>query len=406
MAQCRPYTLKGDKAVYYLYTINAGRDPVTGKRKQAKVRQDPHTGARWTSKRACEAAMRADQVSRRRRAHRDPAKDRMVDYLERWLTETAYTRSTSTTFSYRQGVKRLAPLFDGITLDQLGPLHIQAAYRRLLDTGYQCSSVRWTHTVLRIALRQAVAWHLLEADPSASVKPPTCPPRSRPVWTTAQASRFLATIADDPDEALWRVLIDSAARVGEVIALTWDDVDLARGELHIRRTMTRAADGRTVVGTTTKTRASVRTIAITPETVAALTAHAKAQQMRLDKAGSLWHDLGVIFDRGDGAHLDRSVIDRRLGRLCQRLNIPVLTPHGLRHSVTTIAVTNGVPLKVMADRLGHGSTRMTEQIYAHATAESDRRASETLSRLLQPKRGATGRIVTKPVTKRSRMRQK
>jgi integrase len=95
-----------------------------------------------------------------------------------------------------------------------------------------------------------------------------------------------------------------------------------------------------------------------------------------------------VFDRGDGAHLDRSVIARRLARLCEQHDIPVLTPHGLRHTVTTIMVTNGAPLKVMADRLGHGSTRMTEAIYAHATAESDRRASETLSRLLRPDSGS------------------
>lgn len=382
MGTCRPYSLKGDKQTYFYFTVDLGRGPDTGKRRQKKIRMHPETGVRWTTMRACEAAMHDAQAEHRKGAVIDPSRELVNDYFGRWLTETSVMRAPATNFGYRQDFKRIKPLLKDIRLRDLSALQLQRAYRQLRENGYAESTIHLTHTVVRAALRQAVKWRLLVVDPSDGVSVATPDPLPRLVWTAEETTRFLDSLTDDLDAALWRVLIDAELRVAEAIALTWDDVDLKAGTLAVRRTMTRDEDGRTIVGTRPKTRSSRRTIAIMPATVAALRAHRERQAARRKIADAIWHDVGIVFDRGDGRHTDRSVVQRRLALSCEAARVPVLTPHGLRHTSTTIMVTNGVPLKVVADRLGHHSTRITEAIYAHATTESDRRAAETLSRLL------------------------
>lgn len=72
-----------------------------------------------------------------------------------------------------------------------------------------------------------------------------------------------------------------------------------------------------------------------------------------------------------------------LRRACLAASVPVVTPHGLRHSGATIAVAQGVPLHSVMRRLGHANIALTANLYSHASPEADHQVVEALRRALE-----------------------
>jgi integrase len=201
-------------------------------------------------------------------------------------------------------------------------------------------------------------------------------------WTAEQARAFLLATINDDRHVLWRLLLDSGMRLGEALALTWDDVDLAAGTVAVRRTLTRTKAGSWIVGDAAKTRAGRRPIAVTAPTVAALRAHRARQAERRLALGPVWQDNGFVFDRGDGGRASPCTIRAAFERAVQAAGSPRITPHGLRHTSATLLILAGVPLKVISDRLGHATVAITADVYGHVTAEADRQAADSLDALL------------------------
>lgn len=97
---------------------------------------------------------------------------------------------------------------------------------------------------------------------------------------------------------------------------------------------------------------------------------------------------GLVIDRGDGRHLHPATADHRLERLCEAAGVPRLSPHGLRHTVITLAALAGVPLPVIQARVGHGSIAVTADVYVAVPRDADRAAADRLASLLAGRTGA------------------
>lgn len=93
-------------------------------------------------------------------------------------------------------------------------------------------------------------------------------------------------------------------RLGEMLALDWRDVDLDRGLVSVRRTLTRTNTGTWTIGDVAKTTTSRRSIGIGADTVAALRSHRARQAERRLRCGAAWVDdpsgARLVFDRGNG----------------------------------------------------------------------------------------------------------
>jgi integrase len=243
---------------------------------------------------------------------------------------------------------------------------------------YAASTVRSAHTVLHAALEQAVRWNLLARNPSDHVSLPQVVGNVQ-IWSEAEAQQFLIATAQSRDHALWRLYLDTGMRVGEALALAWDDVDLDAGHVRIHRTISRDADERQTIVERTKTGAG-RRVALAPATVASLRAHRAAQNLRR-LAAPVWEATGLVFDRGDGHHTHNTVIRARFIKDCERAGVPVIQLKALRHTAATIMVANGLPLHTVSKRLGHSTIRLTADLYAHASPDADRAASVLMERI-------------------------
>ena len=369
----RPYrTASGER---WEYVLELGRGP-SGKRQQVRRRG-------YLTEDLATAAMQADLTDRRRGLYIEPTITTLGDYLTDWLAATAPSRHPHTTLQHRTNLKRCQPIAH-IPIGRLQPQQIQH-WINDLSRRYAIRTIRATHGSLDAALAQAVAWGHLPRNPAHGIALPRVPTRRETPLRSGsrdEAVQFIAAAAGSPHEAIWRVLLDAQLRIGELLELTWADLDLDRATIHVRRTVTRNAAGQRVTGASPKTPAGIRDIIVSPETVAALRRQRTAQLQARLAAGPGWHDLNLVISTASGRRLSADQVRDWLTAACLAAGVPRLTPHGLRHTGGTLMILAGVPLVVVSRRMGHASINVTADIYAHITPDADASAATALAAAL------------------------
>jgi integrase len=171
-------------------------------------------------------------------------------------------------------------------------------------------------------------------------------------------------------------------RISELLALGWDAVDLDKGIVRVRRKLVRRLGGGWEIKNGGKSRAARRAIVLLPETVVALRAHRGRQNEDRLRLGPAWHDLGLVFAKPDGDHERPHTVREALARAIEQAGLPKLTPHGMRHTMTTLLAAADVHPKKVQDRMGHSSPTMAIERYSHISPTMQRDAAERLAEAL------------------------
>ena len=153
-----------------------------------------------------------------------------------------------------------------------------------------------------------------------------------------------------------------------MVALHWSDVDLERGILQVRHTLSRVWGMGLVVGEP-KSKAGRRKIVLSGVVVKALKEHRVRQEQSRAEMGDRWKEQGLIFCSAYGAYFDPNYVWRLFKNLLRATGLPDVRFHDLRHSAATVLIAAGVPLKVVSELLGHSSVAITADIYAHVLPE-------------------------------------
>ena len=149
------------------------------------------------------------------------------------------------------------------------------------------------------------------------------------------------------------------------LGLRWCDLDLDEARLSVRQTL--AYVGTRPVLDEPKTDQSRRLVMLEPETITALKSHRAGQLEERLAIGAGYRDLDLVFCRVDGQPLNPATASRQFDALVKTSGLPKITLHGLRHSWAILALLDGIPAKIVAEVLGHSSTRVTEDVYQHVT---------------------------------------
>jgi integrase len=259
--------------------------------------------------------------------------------------------------------------------------------------GLSARTVRYVYTILRSALSDAVRQGRLAVNPTDRSTPPS-PSEARPpemqAWTAAELHRFLAWAdVQDPDVAMgWRLLAATGMRRGEALALRWRDVDLDAGRLAVRRSVgvvKAKGAGEQLVEGPTKTGQS-RVVDLDTGTVAALRSYRSARALLTLE---LIRDSALVLSELDGTHRHPERFSRRFAGQLTRASkavgeeqLPVIRLHDLRHTHATLLLADGVPVKVVSERLGHASATITLTVYQHVHPGMGREAAERFAALL------------------------
>jgi integrase len=194
-----------------------------------------------------------------------------------------------------------------------------------------------------------VRWSLLQTNVTEAVNPPKPQKKEIRVLSSEEVKRLLHAVRGDRFEALYVLAATTGMRQGELLGLTWGDVDLEEGVLRVRRTVWEG------VATAPKTSRANRSIRLTRMATEAL----KNQKER--EGRSEW-----IFSTKNGTPVNcHNLINRSWWPLLGKVGLPRIPFHNLRHTCATLLLSQGVHPKLVQELLGHADISTTLNTYSH-----------------------------------------
>ena len=368
---------------WFIVDLPPGGD---GRRRQAKRRG-------FRTKAEAQAALDELRVSGRRGTYVAPARQSFGAFLtEDWLPAIRATIEPSTHESYTRYLARhVIPRIGAVPLQQLDAGILNRLYADLLDHGrldgkpggLSPRTVRYIHTIIGRSLREAVAWDRVVRNVAQAAQPPGAAQAQAPemrTWDGPTLARFLAHVQDDRHYQAWLFLATTGCRRGEALGLRWSDVDLDAGKVVLRHTVTSIAYEVRMAPRTKS--GKPRSVELDRATVAAVRAvRARQAQERL-LLGSAYIDHDLVFAGSDGRPVHPELFSMAFSRRVARYKLPRIRLHDLRHTWATLALSAGVDVKIVSERLGHASAKITWDIYQHVTPTMQSNAAETVARLI------------------------
>lgn len=199
------------------------------------------------------------------------------------------------------------------------------------------------------------------ADEIAMLEVATLPPSPVMVWTPDQLGAFLDHAVGDRLYALYHLIAMRGLRRGETAGIRWTEVDLVNGLATINTQLVQ--QGREYYEDTPKSEAGERTIALDPDTVAALREHRRHQLEERMAWGAAWTDSGRVFTREDGVELHPETLTDKFQQLRNKAGLPPIRLHDLRHGAASLMLAAGVDMKVVQETLGHSMMSLTADTY-------------------------------------------
>jgi integrase len=368
---------------WFVVDLPAGGD---GRRRQAKRRG-------FRTKADAQAALDVLRVGVRKGTYVAPVRQTFGQFIvDDWLPAIRTTIEPSTHESYSRYLKlHVIPALGGVPLQRIDAAMLNRLYADLLEHGRRngqpgglsARTVRYIHTIIGRALREAVAWDRIPRNVAQAAQPPGAAQAKSPemrTWDAATLAQFLHLVRDDRHHPAWLFLATTGCRRGEALGLRWADVDLDAGRVLLYQTVS-AINHKMRIAPRTKS-GKPRPIQIDTTTVAALRAIRKRQAQERLLLGPTYEDHDLVFARADGSPQHPEHFSNAFERRVARHRLPKIRLHDLRHTWATLALAAGVDIKIVSERLGHASTKITWDIYQHVTPTMQADAAETVARVI------------------------
>lgn len=309
--------------------------------------------------------------------------EQIDDYF---ATDGLALRATSRDTLVRAARLYVRPALGATPLERLTPRVLSRWLADLQRRGLASSTILVAWHVARVAVGQAARHNLIPRNPCDAVRPPARVVPARPTLAPEQVRDLAAILGRQTLAPLFLLVLGCGLRRGEALGLRWSDVDLAGGGLVVAR----QSQHRRGVGQffcPPKTKAGVRAVPIPGFALDALKAHHARQLVERARFGEVWEDGDLVFPRAGGAPLPLSSLEHHVGAMQRALvaaGLPKLSFHDLRHQHASLGPLAGVSPKVMSERLGHASVKLTMDLYTHIAPVLHREAADAIDRLVQP----------------------
>lgn len=313
---------------------------------------------------------------------------RVSDWLAHWINNIAVPPHVSQNAhdGYRIDVENhLTPGVGAHWLDKLAPEHLEKLYAKIQESGRSAGTANHVHRTIRNALNEAVRRGLLTRNPALLAKHPTPDEAEVKPYEVDEIKRLLQAAARGRNLARWAVALALGLRQGEALGLKWDDVDLDRGTLRIRRSRLRPRY-RHGCGERcgkkpgscpqrvrwnkdtkdTKSRAGRRTVGLPPPLIELLRKHRAEQEAERARARQLWSDEGWVFATPTGGAPIPSTDYHEWKRLLKAAGLRDARLHDARHSAATVLLILRQPERTVMSLMGWSSTSMAKR-YQHVT---------------------------------------
>ena len=358
----------------------AGRDPETGKAITKNVLAKTQKECKEKLQKAIEDTAGLDLAK--------AGQYTVGQWLDVWFENYAKLKVRPSSHQTYRGYidNHIKPNIGHIPLSKSTSLDLQKLYKKLLSggrvkrieakrqsKGLSAKTVWNLNQVISSAMDFAIAQKLILTNPTDGCALPRLEHREMKTLPAEQLASFLQEARVSGVFELYYTELATGLRRGELLGLKWEDLDLVRGEMRVRRQVARI-NGE-VVEAPLKTKNAYRTLPLSEDTVGIL----KIQKQKA--GGNPW-----VFPSPTGGPISPDSVLHMLHRVLKRAGLPQVRFHDLRHTFATLALQNGVDIKTVSGMLGHFSAGFTLDTYAHVTTAAQREAARTMS-------GVLGKIV-------------
>ena len=306
------------------------------------------------------------------------------EWMEVWFEDYAKIKVRPSSHQTYRGYidNHINPNIGDIPLEKLTSLDLQKLYKKLLTKGrvdrveakgqpkgLSAKTVRNIHQILSSALKLAQEQRIILSNPAEGCALPKVEHREMKTLPVEQLQSFLREARESGVFELYYLELATGLRRGELLGLKWEDIDLERGDLRVKRQVARINGA--VTESPLKTKNAYRTLPLARDTIDVLNQQKK-------KVGSCpW-----VFPSPTGSPMSPDSVLHMLHRVLERAGLPRVRFHDLRHTFATLALQNGVDVKTVSGMLGHYSAGFTLDTYAHVTTSAQRQAAEAMEHVL------------------------
>ncbi len=286
--------------------------------------------------------------------------------FDEWLLKISSHAKESTIANYRMKItKHLLPSFGGLRYDHLNAQMVHEFIQKKLQSGLSEKYVADILIVFKTMTKYVSREHGYH-NPLANVTLPKVADCSEvQILGKQQQYQLTVYLNQHRDRTSLGILLSmyTGLRIGELCAMTWQDIDLEQKVLTVRRTMQRIADqekghGTKLIMTTPKSQSSIRCIPI-PECL-----HEWLRQFCTQEEDFILS--------GNTKPIEPRTLQYRFSTVLKKANLPSVPFHSLRHLFATNCIKLGFDVKTLSEILGHASVEITLNRYVHSSLEQKR----------------------------------
>ncbi|MDR1015322.1 MAG: site-specific integrase [Coriobacteriales bacterium] len=388
--------------------LSLGYDPLDKENKKKLVQKCRHfSGTKTEARRALSEFKRELEYGLKV----DADKATFGEYARQWKDsrEVSGRLAPSTIARDKYTIKHLVRHLGGVQLGDIDATTVRNLYAAFSREGLGPQSVAKVAVALKQILRQAVNDDIILRNPCDRVEAPklTKPARGSAL-DKAGVARLVEALGDAESKdyplarserqqqtsdmshvAAARLALAAGLRRGEVLGLSWRDVDLESATIYIRNTLCNTSGELKPP----KTATSNRTISLDGRMLADLKRWKQQQAEYLFSLGIGQGAETPVISTETGSRMEGNNLDRWWRRFQERYGFEGLRFHDLRHTHATMLVSSGLNIKAVSSRLGHASVGITLDLYAHAQREDDEKAAAIIGELMAQPAPKMGQVV-------------
>ena len=270
----------------------------------------------------------------------------------------------------------IKPIIGHMLVTEIKTIHCQNVMLSLKGK-FSKSTLSQTRSLMKILFDYALDNEIINSNPVTRKVKVVCGTEERAarVLTVQEQSKLISCLGSYSFKNQYLFVLNTGLRCGEMIALTWDDVDFNGRKVSVNKTATVISSDGQIIINPPKTKSSVRDVPLTQEALKILKEQKKRNVIDIENSR-------YVFTGNDGEIVSNQNYSRTLTYICKKNGIEPISMHSLRHTFATRCIEAGMKPKTLQTILGHSTLAMTMNKYVHTTEDEKLKELERIQHVL------------------------
>ncbi len=270
----------------------------------------------------------------------------------------------------------IRPVIGHMLVKEIKTIHCQSVMLSMKGK-FSKSTLSQTRSMMKILFDYAVDNEIIRFNPvTRKVKVVGgAEEQAARILTRQEQNMLIACLEGYHYKNQYLFVLNTGLRCGEMIALTWDDVDFQGRKVSVSKTAMVISSNSQLVVNPPKTKSSIREVPLTQEAFRILEEQRDREVVGMENAK-------YVFTGNDGEIVSNQTYSRTLAYICEKNGIEPISMHSLRHTFATRCIEAGMKPKTLQTILGHSTLAMTMNKYVHTTEEEKFKELERIQHAL------------------------